>query len=135
MFEELNDREEEAPAKEQEPDFTGLKILAALIPVFVLFIYLGRAEMGFTVSLVLGMILLAIKFQWKLRRYVWFWATLAIVLALHIPLFLIVRWPDSKTPTIAYSMPFGIVDFLIVSGAIQLAKNIFLRDSSSDDDQ
>jgi hypothetical protein len=135
MFEPLDEREEEQPAEEQEPDYTGVKIAGILIPVFILFIYLGKAEMGFTVFIVLSMVLLAIKLQWRLRKHVWFWATIAVVLALHIPLFFIVRWPDTKTPTIAYSLPLGIADFLIISGAIRLSKNLFLKDSSSDDDE
>jgi hypothetical protein len=99
--------------------------------VFFFFVYLGKAEMGFTVVLVLGMVLIAIRLQWRLRKHVWFWATIAIVLALHVPLFFIIRWPDTKTPTIAYSMPLGIVDFLIISGAIQLSKRLFLKGSSA----
>jgi hypothetical protein len=135
MFEPLDEREEEQPAEEQEPDYTGVKIAGILIPVFILFIYLGKAEMGFTVFIVLGMVLLAIKLQWRLRKHVWFWATIAVVLALHIPLFSLVRWPETKTPTIAYSMPLGIADFLIISGAIRLCEKLFLKDSASSDDE
>ena len=135
MFEQLDEPQEEQPSEKQEPDYTGLKIVGILAPVFLLFIYLGKAEMGFTVSLVMGMILLAIKLQWRLRKYVWFWVTIAVVLAFHIPLFFIVHWPDTKAPTIVYSMPLGIADFLIISGAIRLSENLFLKDSSSDNDE
>lgn len=128
MFEQLDE-----PKEEQSRDYTGLKMAALLAPVFFLFVYLGKAEIGFTVVLVSGMILLAIKLQWRLRKHVWFWATVAVVLALHTPLFLFVRWPDSKTPTIAYSMPFGIADFLIISAAIRLSEKLFLRHSSSNE--
>src|ERR1039457_5890298 len=96
MFDQLNEPEEE----KQPPDYTGLKIGGILAPVFFLFIYLGKAALGFTVFVVLGMILFAIKLQWKLRKYVWFWATIAAVLAFHIPLFFIVKWTDTKTQTI-----------------------------------
>jgi uncharacterized membrane protein YwaF len=135
MFEQLDEREEEQSTEEQEPDWTGVKIASCLIPVFLLFIYFGKAEMGFTIDIVLGMILLAIKLQWKLRKHVWFWATIAIVLLCYVPLLLFMRWPDTKAPTIAYSMPFGIADFLIISGAIKLAENLFLKDSPSDEEQ
>jgi hypothetical protein len=109
--------------------------LGILAPVFFLFVYLGKAEMGFTVVLVLGMILLAIKLQWRLRKHIWFWVTISVVLAFHIRLFFVVRWPDTKTPTIAYSMPLGIADLLIISGAIRLSEKLFLKDSSSNDDE
>ncbi len=130
MFDEI-----ERPQEERRTDYTGLKILGIVAPVFFLFVYLGKAEMGFTVVLILGMILLAIKLHWRLRNHFWFWASIAIVLALHFPLLFLIRWPDTKTPTIAYSMPFGIADFLIISGAIRLSKRLFLKDSSSDDDE
>src|ERR1700719_3948094 len=105
MFEQLDAPKEERPSEGRAPDYTGLKIVGIVAPLFFLFVYLGKAEMGFTVVLVLGMILLAIKLQWRLRKHVWFWVTIAVVLAFHIPLFLIVRWPDTKTPTLVYSMP------------------------------
>ena len=128
--------DEQPPTEEKEPtDYTGPKILAFLAPVFFLFVYLGKAEMGFTVIIVLGMIAVAVYLRWKLRKYVWFWATIAVVLALHVPLFFVVRWPDSKVPTIAYSLPIGIADFLLIMGAVGLGKRFFAKGSSSDDEE
>jgi hypothetical protein len=124
---------ENEPAKDRT-DYTGLKILGILAPIFFLFVFFDKAEMGFTVILVLGMIMLAIKIRWRLRYHLWFWATIALVLAFHLPLFLIARWRNSNAPTLAYSLPFGIADFLIILGALSLAEKIFSRDPSSDDD-
>lgn len=111
MFSYDDSTEETKPA-----DYTGLKILAIVLPVFLVFIFLGDADMSLTVTIVLGLIIFAIKLRWNLRRHVWFWATIVFVLALHIPLFFVVHWPHTNVPTIAYSMPFGIADFLIVLG-------------------
>ena len=119
------------PAKEKEPtDYTGLKIVAILGPVFFLFAYLGKPDVGLTVVIVLGMIVLAIKLHWRMRNHAWFWATIALVLALHVPILFVVRWPgpDSKAPTLIYSMPFGLADFLIISGALKLAEKAFSTD-------
>lgn len=127
MFEQL-----EKPEK-QKPDFTGTKIGAALLPVFVLFVYLGKAEMGFTVTLVLGMVMIAIYVRWKLRKHVWFWVAIASILFLHIPLFFAVRWPETNVPMIVYAMPIGIADFLLINGAISLAEKLFSKDSSSEE--
>ena len=103
--------------------------------VVTLFVYLGRAELGFTVVIVLAMALIAIRLNWKMRRYVWFWATIGLVLAIQVPLFFAIRWPDTKVPTIAFSMPLGIAEFLVISGAIRLAQKKFLKDLSPGDDQ
>ncbi len=106
--------------------------MAALAaPAFFLFVYLGKAELGFTVSLVLCVAMIAIKLRWKLRRHAWFWVTVVLVMALHIPLFFIVRWPQTKIPTIAFSMPLGIADFLLINGAISLGVKLFSKGLSS----
>jgi hypothetical protein len=125
----------EPPAAEEPTDYTGPKIVAILAPVFFLFVYLGKAEMGFTVIIVLGMTMAAIKIRWKLRRHVWFWAAIAFILLLHIPLLSIIRWPETNVPTIAYSLPMGIVDFLLIMGATGLAEKVFSKGSSSDDEE
>ena len=58
------------PPKKKEPtDYTGLKILAILAPVFLLFIYLGKADLGLTATIVLGMIILVITIRWNLRTF------------------------------------------------------------------
>ncbi|MGC2831164.1 MAG: hypothetical protein WB627_12390 [Candidatus Acidiferrum sp.] len=119
------------PEEKEPTDYTGLIFAAILAPVFLLFIYLGKPDMGLAVFLVLGMIMFAIKIRWNLRKNVWFWATIVLILALHIPLLLIVRWPQGKVPTIAYAMPFGIADFFIILGALGLAEKLFSKDSSS----
>jgi hypothetical protein len=125
----------EQPPPKEPADWTGTKIGFALLPVFFLFVYLGKPEMGFTVIIVLGMIAAAVYFRWKLRKHVWFWATIAFILLLHIPLFFVVRWPDTHVPAIAYSLPFGIADFLLISGAISLAQKLFSKGSSSEDEE
>jgi hypothetical protein len=102
------------PGRAKQPvDYTGLKIVAMLAPVFFLFVFLGNADMGLTVCIVLGMVILAIKIRWNLRKHVWFWAVIVFVLALHIPLFSMVRWPQGNVPTLFYTMPLGIADLLL----------------------
>src|ERR1700727_880109 len=116
----------------KKADPAGTIIGAATLPILFLFIYFGKPEMGFTTSIVLAVSMVAIYLQWKWRRHLWFWAAIALVLLLHIPLLFVVRWPETSVPTIAYAMPFGIVDGLLVTGAIRLAHRLFAKDSSSD---
>jgi hypothetical protein len=123
----------EPPKEKRRADYSGTIIGAMLLPVLFFFIYLGKAELGFTLVLVLAPAMIAIKLRWRLRKHVWFWTTIILVLALHVPLMLILRWPQGNVPTIAYSMPLGIADFLIILGAIGLAEKFFSKDSSSDE--
>jgi hypothetical protein len=120
------------PPRGKKPvDYTGLIFAAILAPVFLFFIYLGKADMGLAVFIVLGMIMFAIKIRWNLRKHVWFWAIVVFILALHIPLVLVVRWPQGNVPTLFYTMPIGIADFLIISKALGLAEKLLSQDSSA----
>ena len=124
------------PSKEKGlTDYTGLKIGAILLPMLLLFIYLGKADMGLAVFIVLGVITVAIKIRWNLSKHVWFWALIVFILALHIPLFFIVRWPQGNLPTLFYTLPFGLIDFLIISGILGLAEKLLSKDSSSNDER
>jgi hypothetical protein len=120
MFEQLDESK-----REQRTDWTGTLIGLALSPVFFVFVWLNKAEMGFTVSLILGLIAIAIKLQWKLRKHIWFWATIAVVLAVQFPLIFIARWPDTRMPMIFYSMPLGIADFLVIFGCNCVVQDAF----------
>ena len=127
--------DQDSPKEKEPTDYTGLKIVGLLAPVFLLFILLGNADMGLTVCIVLGMIMLAIKLRWHLRKRVWFWAIIFFILALHVPLFFVVRWPQGKAPTIAYTMPFGIADFAIVMGTLGLAEKFSSKSSSTHEEK
>ena len=121
------------PPKEKQPvDYTGLKIGLILVPVFFLITFLRNADVGLTVSIVLAVTMLAVKMHWDMRKHVWFWVIIVFILALHVPLFLVVRWPQGSTPTLFYTMPLGIADFLIIMGALNLAETLFCKNSSSD---
>ncbi|MGB6687306.1 MAG: hypothetical protein WBE76_05640 [Terracidiphilus sp.] len=124
----------EAPKEKSPTDWSGTIIGVMLLPVFFVFVFLGKAELGFNVMLVLGLVMIAVRLRWKLRRYAWFWGTIAFVLLLHIPFLFLVHWPQSKVPTIAYSLPLAIADFLLISGAISLAQKVFSKNDSDDEE-
>jgi hypothetical protein len=120
------------PPKEKEPvDYTGLKIVGILAPVFFLITFLSNADAGLATCIVLGMVMLAVKIRWQLRKRVWFWAIIALILALHVPLVLMVHWPQGNVPTLVYTMPIGIVDFFIIIVVVDTADRIFSKDPSS----
>jgi hypothetical protein len=116
-------------------DYTGLKIGAILLPMLLLFAYFGKEDVGLAAVIVLGVMAVAIKIRWNLRKHIWFWAIIAVILALHVPLVFMVRWPQGNAPTLFYTLPLGLVDFLIISGALRLAEKFFLKESSPTDEE
>ena len=127
--------DDEAPKEKDPIDYTGYKILAILLPVYFLFMYLDKSDIGLAACIVLGMILVAIKFSWNLRKHTSYWTIIGLILALHVPLVLLVRLPQGNVPLIVYAMPLAIADYLLISGAVRLGKRMFLPDSSYDEEK
>jgi hypothetical protein len=107
-------------------DYTGVIIGAILLPVLLLFIYLGKQDMGRSVCVCLGMIMVAIRIRWDLRRRFWFWGIILLVFVLHLPLFLLVRWPDGWLPATGL-LPIGVADCLIILGAVRFVEKFILK--------
>ena len=127
---------DDEPRKEEKPtDYTGLIIVAMLAPVFFLFVYCDKPDMGLATCIVLGMAMIAVRLRWKLRKHFWFWAIIVSILAVQVPLLSIVRWPQGRTPTLVYTLPVGIVEFLLIMGAIGLGEKLFSKGSSSADEE
>lgn len=124
----------ETPKEKTPADWSGTILAVMLAPLFFLFVYLGKAEMGLTAYLILGVTICAIKLRWRLRRHVWFWATIVVILLAHVPLLFLVHWPETRVPTIVYAWPLGVGDFLLISGAMNAAQRIFANGSSDDEE-
>jgi|GEM_PF-3241535 len=125
----------EAPEDKTRADWSGAIIAALLSPVFFIFFYLGKPEIGFNVGIGLGVAAIAIRFRWQLRRHVWFWGAALIALGVQVPLVFVVHWPHTKVPTLVYAMPIGLCSYALVAGAIRIAAWIFSKDDSPSDEQ
>jgi hypothetical protein len=123
----------ESPKEKEPVDYTGLKLAAFVAPVFVLVTFLYNADAGLAAYIVVGVMVFAIKLRWYLRKHIWFWAIIAVIFALHVPLVFMVQWPKNA-PTIFYAMPIGIADFLIISGALKFAESLMSNGSPSNDE-
>ena len=129
----IDDSEKEGD-DEQKPDrFTALKIGLALLPILFFFGYLGKLDLGTNVYLCLCVNVLAVRFRWNLRNHLWFWSTIALVMALEFPVVLLVQWPHEWVPDVAL-LPIGIAGYLVAIGALQLAEKLFGGPSRTGED-
>ncbi len=83
------------------PWWAVLSLIIATICVLWLFDHFGRLNLGLPTMNSMAVVAFAIAVKWKLKRYVWFWGTMAIIAALHILLLLSVPWPDKWVPAVA----------------------------------
>jgi len=119
--------------KPDKRDWSGTIIGLCLSSVILIFIYLGKPDLGFTIFIALAGAAGAVKLRWKLRRYWWLWATVVLILAIQFPLLRFIRWPNTNVPTLVYSFPLGIAEYFITSWAIRLAESIFLKTPSDNE--
>ena len=113
--------------REKKPtDYTGLVIEAILVPGFLLFMYFGNEDLGMTVFIALAAVMVAIRVRWDLRRQLWFWESIVLVLVLHIPFFYFVRIPPAWFHAVAL-LPIVVPDFLLTLGIIRVAEKFHER--------
>jgi hypothetical protein len=94
----------------------ALLILLCAAPFFFFIADTGRARAVAVCFCVFGT---TIWTRRHLRHRVWFWIVLVLLAAAHLPLILLVRWPDTSLP--AYGLlPIALVDFAFVCGPIWL---------------
>ncbi|HEX6496467.1 MAG TPA: hypothetical protein VF018_13340 [Acidobacteriaceae bacterium] len=111
------------PQEKKPTDYTGVIIGAILLPVVLLFIHLGKEDMGRSLSVVLAATLLAIRIRWDLRRHFWFWGAIVLVFAVHIPLILFIQWPHGWIPAVAM-LPIAVAECLVILGIFRLIEKI-----------
>ena len=70
--------------------------------------------------------MLAVGGRAELTRQTWFWITLAIIIALHVLLILLIPWTSKSYPG-PILLPFGAVDYFVVWGCIKLVEKAMKR--------
>lgn len=87
----------------------GLCIFFGTILLALLFVSVGRFDLARPTMVSVVMVGLAIAMRWKLRKHAWFWITMIILAALHVPLILFLPSTTRWIPAILIA-PIGIAD-------------------------
>ena len=109
----------EEDRKVRLPWWGVLCIILGGLPLMYLFDHFGEEALARPTLYSAGMVAIAIAMRWKLRRHVWFWITLTILAALHVPLILVVPWTTKWVPAIVI-IPIGIVDLYVMLAILAL---------------
>ena len=86
-----------------------LSVMLGTILLAIPFLYFGRLNLALPSFVSIAMIALAITMRWKLRRHVWFWVTMTLLAALHLPFILFIPWTTKWIPAVVIA-PFGVLD-------------------------
>jgi hypothetical protein len=76
------------------PWWAILLIITGMTPIFFWADHLGKLNLVMPVMMTFLVVSLVIKLNWEWRQYTWFWVTLTILAAVHVPLCVFIPWPD-----------------------------------------
>ena len=107
-------------------DYSILIMGAGLLTLLLLFIYMERQNMRLTLLIFLPVTIVVIRIYWGLRKRIWFWAVIVLMMGLHIPLVFIVRMPERWVPPMAL-LPIVLADVIIVAGAVHLVEKFIVK--------
>ena len=102
---------------------TKLLIIVIGAPATFLFALYGRLELALPLMNIIGVLGLMIFFKWKLRKHAWFWATMAVIAALHVALVLFVPWETRWVPALAIAV-IDSVDFCAMVWIISIVGDL-----------
>lgn len=137
MFDEINFNAEgrDEPKKDEgPPSWAGTMVGIVTLPVLIIFDYLGKFYTGLSITIWLGMNLLAIWLRWDLRRRVWFWAVIFFACALELPVVFLIPWQRIAINRIAL-LPFGVAIAAVTLGAVYLVEMYFVKSETSDEEE
>jgi hypothetical protein len=73
----------------------------------------GRIDLAYPLGVTSAALGLAIAIKWELRRLAWFWITMSLLAALHVPLLLLVPWTSNWVPAPVLAV-VGFVDCIVM---------------------
>jgi hypothetical protein len=96
-----------------------------------LFDHLGRFDLARPALYSVAMVGVAIAVKWKLRGHLWFWITMTVIAALHVPLILFVHWSTKWVPAIVI-IPIGIADLYAMLAILSIVGKLVERPKTSE---
>jgi hypothetical protein len=96
-----------------------------------LFDHLGRFDLARPALYSIGMFGIAVAIKWKLRRHLWFWITMTVIVALHVVLILFVPWTTKWVPAIVI-IPIGIADLYAMLAILSVVGKFVERPKTSE---
>lgn len=119
----LEDSEDEQSEGKGPTRMTAFYICIVLLPLLFLFEHLGKYDLGMNICFCLFVNAVVVRTRWELKKYVWFWGVMAVVLALEFPIVLKVQWPIHEWVPAVSLLPIALFAYLFAMGVIRLVEH------------
>jgi chromate transport protein ChrA len=101
-------------------------ILPGIVVAFLcawLFDRFGRLNLMLPIWNSVAVLGLMFVLKWRLRRHAWFWITMTVIVALHVPLILFVPWGTRWVPAMAIAA-IDSLDFCLILWILSFVGNL-----------
>ncbi|HEV7236059.1 MAG TPA: hypothetical protein VGN15_07765 [Ktedonobacteraceae bacterium] len=112
-----------AAKKIRLPWWGVLCIIVGSLPIYLLFDQFGQLDIALPILNFIVILCFIVFVKRKLRRYAWFWITVAVIVAVHIPLFLLFPWTLRWIPALMIVV-IDSVDFCLMLWIIAIIGKI-----------
>jgi hypothetical protein len=102
-----------AAKKMRLPWWAVLCLLVFGMPLPWLFDHFGRLNLMLPIWNSVAVLGFMLALKWKLGRHAWFWITMTVIAALHVPLILFVPWGTKWVPALAIAA-IDSLDFCLI---------------------
>jgi len=93
------------------------------LPIAALFDHVGRLELTLPSLASVAAICLVVVVKWRLREHAWFWITVAVFVALHVLLLVVVPWTKKWVPA-STSAGIGTIDIYAMLSIVSVIGNL-----------
>jgi hypothetical protein len=90
----------EAAKKIRFPKWTWLPIIFGSVPIYWLFDHFGQLNIALPVLNFILVLCFIVFVKRRLLRRGWFWLTMTVIVAAHVPLFMFVPWTTRWMPAL-----------------------------------
>ena len=90
------------------------------------FFSIPNPAMGRAAAISITMIVTAVWMRWDLRKRIWFWATIAVLVLLHVPIILLVPWSNVNYPGVVL-LPQALLELAVAYGCVKVVERAMKR--------
>ena len=106
-------------------------MMLGALPVILVFHYFGKPALVVPTLCSVWVIAIAIALRWRLRRHLWFWVIIAVFVALHVALLLVVPWTTEWVPAVVIT-PIGAADLYLILATLAVIRKFVEGQKPSD---
>jgi hypothetical protein len=121
-----------AAKKMRLPWWAVLCLLVFGMPLPWLFDHFGRLNLMLPMWNSVAVLGFMFALKWKLRQHAWFWITMTVIAALHVPLILFVPWGTRWVPALAIAV-IDSLDFCLILWILSVVGKFLHEPKASED--